>query len=299
MYPTSTYVVRRAPSQGCRVARHVPQLSRQLSGGPGYFPPAPFWGALAGRQHPLFGGRRGRDVFDHFDDFVNRSFDDVFSTAPWSGRRTRGAPEQLTWQPRFDVSEVDNAYRLRGELPGVEASDLEVQFTDANTLVISGKTETSRTEGKALEQDVDTNMTSTENAATTRDAAQATEKDDDAASVHSSSSSYVQPTVEDETDVNARENGAESSSTTAGAQTPNTADSVAANGQEQSSKQAEAEQTQPHYWVSERSLGSFQRTFTFTNRVDSEGVTASLKNGILDIVVPKAKAPEAKKITIQ
>ena len=51
-------------------------------------------------------------------------------------------------------------------------------------------------------------------------------------------------------------------------------------------------------WISERSVGEFHRSFSFPTRVDQEAVKASLKNGILSIVVPKAKAPESRKIAI-
>jgi HSP20 family molecular chaperone IbpA len=54
------------------------------------------------------------------------------------------------------------------------------------------------------------------------------------------------------------------------------------------------------YWVSERSVGEFARSFAFPNRVDHDNVKASLKNGILSIVVPKLqKAKEARKINIE
>ena len=297
MYP-SHFVVRRAPSHGCRAVRNAPNLTRQLSGGPGFFPPAPFWGALGARNHPFFGGSRGRDIFDHFDDFVTRSFDNTF--APALNHRSRAPQDQLTWQPRFDVSEVDNVYQLRGELPGVQPKDLEVEFTDANTLVVRGKTESQRSEGKASEQQQsdDVAMTGSENPTEAANAKETAEldKDNDAASVHSESS-YVKPSVEDEDEAVARENGTETTYT-AGAPTPNTDHTVTAEASEQS-KQTEVQPGQPRYWVSERSVGSFQRTFSFPSRVDSEGVSASLKNGILDIVVPKAKAPEARKIEIQ
>ena len=58
-------------------------------------------------------------------------------------------------------------------------------------------------------------------------------------------------------------------------------------------------QPQHKYWVSERSIGEFQRTFSFPERVDQDGVKASLKNGVLSITVPKAAAPAAKRITIE
>ena len=278
--------------------RHAPSVSRQLSGGPGFLPQAPFWGAMSSRQTPWLGGRaRGGDVFDHFDEFVNRSFEHAL--APWAGRR--GQPENLQaiWQPKFDVSEVDDTYKLRGELPGVDASNLDVQFTDEKTLVISGKTASEQSEGTAPQEQqatADTSMTTSENAATEQAVAEAAEKDNDAASVHSDSS-YVKPSVEDEADVTARENGTETTST-AGAATPNTDNTVAA-PQPEASQPAAPEQPAARYWVSERSVGSFQRTFSFPGRIDAENVTASLKNGILDITVPKAKAPEARKINIQ
>ncbi|KAJ9224989.1 hypothetical protein DTO027B5_2439 [Paecilomyces variotii] len=52
------------------------------------------------------------------------------------------------------------------------------------------------------------------------------------------------------------------------------------------------------YWVSERSIGEFHRTFTFPTRVDQDRVKASLKDGVLSIEVPKAAPAAAKKITV-
>lgn len=56
---------------------------------------------------------------------------------------------------------------------------------------------------------------------------------------------------------------------------------------------------EPKYWVSERSVGEFHRSFSFPTRVDQDAVKASLKNGILSVVVPKAKAQEPRKINIE
>ena len=52
------------------------------------------------------------------------------------------------------------------------------------------------------------------------------------------------------------------------------------------------------YWVSERSFGEFSRSFGFPGRVDTEGVSASLNNGVLTVVVPKAKKVESRRIAI-
>jgi HSP20 family protein len=55
---------------------------------------------------------------------------------------------------------------------------------------------------------------------------------------------------------------------------------------------------QAKYWVSERSVGEFSRTFSFPSRVDQDNVKASMKNGILSVIVPKSNKPESRKITI-
>lgn len=53
------------------------------------------------------------------------------------------------------------------------------------------------------------------------------------------------------------------------------------------------------YWVSERSVGEFARTFSFPKQVAQENVKASLKSGIISIIVPKAVAPQNKRINIE
>jgi HSP20 family molecular chaperone IbpA len=57
--------------------------------------------------------------------------------------------------------------------------------------------------------------------------------------------------------------------------------------------------TQHHYWVSERSVGEFARSFNFPNPVDHDRVKASMKNGILSVTVPKMeKAKGQRRIQI-
>jgi HSP20 family molecular chaperone IbpA len=69
--------------------------------------------------------------------------------------------------------------------------------------------------------------------------------------------------------------------------------------QQQGEQQVSKKGHQHHkYWVTERSVGEFYRSFSFPSRVDQDNVKASLKNGILNIHVPKAAAHQAKKINI-
>lgn len=100
----------------------------------------------------------------------------------------------------------------------------------------------------------------------------------------SGSPRWRQPTVEDEEEANSN------STDTA------TVDLTAV------SEKLPAENTQSssfHYWASERSIGDFQRTFTFPTRVNQDAVRASLRNGILSVVVPKEAAPKLKKIRVE
>ena len=61
-----------------------------------------------------------------------------------------------------------------------------------------------------------------------------------------------------------------------------------------------SEEEEPTYWYSERSVGEFARTFGFPTPIDQDKVKASLKDGVLHVVVPKTdKANKIKTITIE
>ncbi|KAK5275878.1 hypothetical protein LTR16_012041, partial [Cryomyces antarcticus] len=115
-----------------------------------------------------------------------------------------------------------------------------------------------------------------------------------------SEASYHKATVEDEA-VTAAATGTDAGAAAA-EPVPAEAKSTTNNDNEQqvsapasSRKQAETSR----YWVSERSTGEFYRSFQFPTRVDQDGVKASLKNGVLSITVPKARAPTTRKIQIE
>jgi len=52
------------------------------------------------------------------------------------------------------------------------------------------------------------------------------------------------------------------------------------------------------YLVSERAIGEFHRTFGFPARIDQDGVVARLEQGLLMVVLPKAKKVETRRIAI-
>lgn len=52
------------------------------------------------------------------------------------------------------------------------------------------------------------------------------------------------------------------------------------------------------YYTSERSYGSFTRAFTLPDGTDGENVKAELKDGVLQVIVPKKPEVQPRKITI-
>ncbi|KAL4737471.1 HSP20-like chaperone [Aspergillus similis] len=165
-----------------------------------------------------------------------------------------------TFVPKFDVYEQGDRYYLDGELPGVEQSNIEIEFTDPQTLVIKG-----HSERNYHKSDPETDGRS-----------------------ETSSVKSLQPTVEDWDEMldatpavertpasGAREKAVEKTSST--------------NGQELAYK----------FWASERLVGEFYRTFAFPTRVDQDAVRASLNNGILSVVLPKEPAPQLKKVRVE
>ncbi|EME41985.1 hypothetical protein DOTSEDRAFT_132887 [Dothistroma septosporum NZE10] len=166
-----------------------------------------------------------------------------------------------TFTPKFDVKETKDSYELHGELPGITQNNITIEFTDAQTLTIKGRTAHHREEG--------THPTSGGFIEPAHERAQLTESEH--------KDTYHKPSVEEE------EGGAATSSE-----------------HDAQVQKSESQQKQSsRYWVSERSVGEFARAFSFPTRVDQEAVKASLKDGILSIVVPKAQAPTSKRINIE
>ncbi|KAF2740390.1 30 kd heat shock protein [Polyplosphaeria fusca] len=176
---------------------------------------------------------------------------------------TRSFPAARSFSPKFDVKELNEAYELHGEFPGIEQKNISIEWTDANTLTVSGRTEMVREEGQRP------------------GAAAAIEN-------NLKEEHHHKPTVEDEGAAPATETPEQDKSEVA----------KRAEGEGEVTKQ-DASASAPRYWVSERSVGEFHRSFAFPQRVDQDAVRASLRNGILSVVVPKARAQEPRKVAIE
>jgi len=64
-------------------------------------------------------------------------------------------------------------------------------------------------------------------------------------------------------------------------------------------KEEKEEKEGEEYYCCERWSGSFSRTLTLPPGINTEKVSASFKNGVLEIHLPKAKEAEGKKIEIK
>lgn len=177
-----------------------------------------------------------------------------------------------SFTPRFDVKEAGSNYELQGELPGFEQHNLDIEFVDERTLVVRGKLASEQTYSNDSAAEDGQQKAVADTAA------------NDNASERSPN--YREASVEDEY-------------VDAGAESETVRDDKpgeVAKAAEATNKVAEP---QFKYWVSERSAGEFERRFAFPGRVDQDEVKASLKNGILSIIVPKIVEREAKRISIQ
>jgi HSP20 family molecular chaperone IbpA len=52
-------------------------------------------------------------------------------------------------------------------------------------------------------------------------------------------------------------------------------------------------------YLSEYGTGDYQRVFTFTEEVDRDKIQATVKNGVLRLVLPKAEAVKTRKIAVK
>jgi HSP20 family molecular chaperone IbpA len=52
-------------------------------------------------------------------------------------------------------------------------------------------------------------------------------------------------------------------------------------------------------YLSEYGIGDYQRVFTLSDEVDREKIQATVKNGVLRLILPKAEAAKTKKIPVK
>ncbi|UKZ76989.1 hypothetical protein TrVFT333_004705 [Trichoderma virens FT-333] len=153
--------------------------------------------------------------------------------------------------PKFDVCELEDAYELHGELPGLNKTDLQIEFTDKQTLLVHGLVQRSYNYGSPSESFLFLDNPTMSGAITEGKSEQA------------STQAKKKASTKDSTEIG---KGGDTS--------------------------------RSRYWIAERRVGEFSRTFTFARQVDEEGVTAKLEDGILTVHVPKIAKPSSRRIEV-
>jgi HSP20 family molecular chaperone IbpA len=178
---------------------------------------------------------------------------------------TTAAPSggRRAFSPNFDVHETEHEYILEGELPGLsDKKNVNIEFTDDKTILISGRIERS-----------------------------------------------IKKYTDESGQVKTIEGGEEQKKLEGGQQQEQQKQQEQQQQQQQQAQQEQEKGKQvekagekkafrPKFWLSERSVGEFQRSFSFPTRVDIDNVKATLENGLLRIVVPKLERKVGKKIEV-
>lgn len=273
------------------------------------FAPAPQCGAYSCQPSRPVYRQVSHPSFPSFVPFLSR-VDELLSELDREGRRAAHHQRQQrkrAFRARFDVKETKEGYTVEGEVPGFEQENIEIEVTDEHTLSIKGntqhKSETQAQQPEQQQQGAVTEPEADKMDGVTLNEAEAPGTTTPAGSDTGSVKSY-QATVEDDFE----DLGAETSSTISAESNPSTSNKGKEKAVEEPSTQIEQQQPQQQpqeaepenrTHISERTHGSFERTFRFPTRIDSANVRASLKNGVLAINVPKAPVPEVKQILIQ
>ncbi|KAF2026292.1 HSP20-like chaperone [Setomelanomma holmii] len=239
---------------------------------------------------------------------------------------------------KFTVNETEQGWQVGGEFQGFDTENINIEITDEHTLKISGNTEwqaekkAQPEQAPALQAALTTEPTEqpTESSEDKMDGVTLNEPEYDtvneaesaaesatvgAATPESDTESHksYQATVEDDFE----DLGAETSSLISSpsrpsspaevkepkgkekaVETPVSTETTIAQ-QSQPEAPAQQQQQQPQQLQQEERVhGSFERTFKFPTHIDTENVSASFKDGALEITVPRAQAQQIKRIAI-
>ncbi|KAI9164077.1 30 kDa heat shock protein [Paramyrothecium foliicola] len=179
------------------------------------------------------------------------------------------------WEPHFEAQETDDAFVIYGELPGLNKDHVTVEFPEPRKLVVSGNVERQSTPPTKPVEPL----------------AQEPSVGIEAISEDTQSRSSYQATVEDDEEGDDFEVLSQSSKTSPEGQP--------AQSQQPSVEQADQKQpAETPNAPSSYTKKEFSRYFTFPTHVNHEAVTADLKDGLLTVVVPKAKKPEPHRVFV-
>ncbi|EFW98966.1 heat shock protein [Grosmannia clavigera kw1407] len=222
------------------------------------------------------------DGFDNYSREVNNAAQTSGSNNKVASRGPAASLVSSTraFNPRFDVRETETAYELHGELPGVDRNNIAIEFSDPQTLIVSGRVERNyESEQPQQLQQPETHAEAHAEAVAQSPSLRATVEDEEVGDEGI--------LVGDEHAAAHKEEAAATPKESAVTTTNNTTTAAAPAG------------PQPvRYWYRERSVGQFRRVFEFPVAVNEDAVKANLDNGILSVSIPKAAKRQTKRIAV-
>lgn len=234
--------------------------------------------------------------------------------------RQRQLQRKRAFRAEFQVNQVEQGWQVDGDFQGFNQDNINIEVIDEQTLKIAGNThwQSEKSQPQSQQPQIEAEPTSTPNdeqttatlsepevestteADTTTTGAATPDNDSDT----SSHKSY-QPTVEDDFDDLAADFPSSRPSSPTEPREPKGKEKAVE--EPASTETAVVTQPQPEVPVQqpqeqpqqqERVHGSFERTFKFPERIDVSNVSASFKDGVLKVTVPRAQAPQVRRIAI-
>jgi HSP20 family molecular chaperone IbpA len=213
---------------------------------------------------------------------------------------------KLVLRAQFSVNQTEQGWQVEGETQGFDQENFNIEIADEYTLKVTGNTQWQAEKKPEAELQVEAAPAIEPKPAeeTTQEGVTINEPDyetfaeaDARASTPDSdtrSNKSYQATVEDDfEDLGAETSSLISSSSSTPAETKEPKGKEPAVEPQSTPAQPEVPAQQE-----ERVHGSFQRTFRFPERIDAANVSATFKDGVLRVTVPKAPVQQVRRIAI-
>lgn len=242
--------------------------------------------------------------------------------------RQRQQQRKRALRAKFDVSQNEQGWQVEGDIQGFDSENISIEVTDEHTLKIAGNTQWQReaepklpqieekaesSSTPAVEQSAEQNVEAPHDEIEAETATEAESTNPGIATPDSDTMSHksYQATVEDDFE----DLGAESSSLVSSrpstpveptepkgkekaVEQPETTSTALATQPQSDAVTYTTAQEQPAEPQEPRVHGSFTRSFRFPSRIDIANVSASFKDGVLRVNVPRAQAPQVRRIAI-
>lgn len=217
----------------------------------------------------------------------------------------------------FEVNQNEKGWQIDGHIQGFDQENISVEMVDERTLKIAGNTHWQSEKAQPeLQQPQIEAAPAIEQASTEHEVENATETETTtagAATPDSDTASHksYQATVEDDfedlgDDATSSVSSSSSSSSTAAepkepkgkekaVDEPTSTETVIV---PQPQPEVQSQESQAQSQQQKRVHGSFERTLRFPESIDVANVSASFKDGVLSVTVPRAQASQVRKIAI-